>query len=128
MKRPVWVLHETILALHEQLLAEFGGATGIRDQGLLESALARPENLHAYGDPDIHELAASYAYGLMKNHAFVDGNKRIGFATAILFLELNGQRFSASEADATIQSLALAAGAIDEVKYAAWLRGNSKRA
>ncbi|MGH8770558.1 MAG: type II toxin-antitoxin system death-on-curing family toxin [Burkholderiales bacterium] len=128
MRRPVWVLRETVLALHEQLLAEFGGATGIRDQGLLESALARPENLHAYGRSGIYELAASYAYGLMKNHAFVDGNKRIGFATAILFLELNGQRFSASEADATIQSLALAAGAIDEAKYAAWLRENSKRA
>ena len=95
---------------------------------MLDSALARPENLLAYERPSAAELAASYAFGLIKNHPFVDGNKRIGFATAVLFLELNGYRFETSEADATIQTLALAAGAIDEPSYAAWLRANSRHA
>src|SRR3990167_3961748 len=109
MKPPVWVLRATVLALHEQLLAEFGGSSGIRDTGLLESALARPENLFAYGKPDIVDLAASYGAGLVKNHPFVDGNKRIGFMVAVLFLELNGYRFEAGEADATGRTLPPAA-------------------
>lgn len=128
MKTPVWILRETVLALHERLLAEFGGSSGVRDRGLLDSALARPQNLRAYGKPAVFELAASYAFGIVKNHPFVDGNKRTGFAGAILFLELNGQRFEAAEADATIQTLALAAGAIDEGAYATWLHANSRRA
>ena len=128
MKTPVWILRETVLALHERLLAEFGGLSGVRDRGLLDSALARPEHLRAYGKPAVFELAASYAFGIVKNHAFVDGNKRTGFAVAVLFLELNGQRFEADEADATIQTLALAAGAIGEGAYAAWLKANSRRA
>jgi death on curing protein len=128
VKAPVWILLETVLALHERLLAEFGGSSGVRDQCLLDSALARPKNLLAYGKPSAAELAASYAFGLIKNHPFVDGNKRIGFATAVLLLEVNGHRFEASEADATIQTLALAAGAIDEAAYAAWLKTNSRRA
>jgi len=128
MKAPVWVLRETVLALHERLLAEFGGASGVRDRGLLDSALARPEHLRAYGKPAVFQLAASYAFGIVKNHAFVDGNKRTGFAVAVLFLELNGHRFEAAEADATIQTLALAADAIDEAAYAAWLKANSRRA
>lgn len=127
MKPPVWVLHETVLALHEQLLAEFGGSAGIRDEGFLDSALARPNNLLAYGKPTIFDLAASYGFGSVKNHAFVDGNKRIGFAVAVLFLEINGYRFQASEADATVQTLALAAGEMTEAEYAAWLKANSKR-
>src|SRR3990167_3138712 len=119
MKPPVWVLRATVLALHEQLLAEFGGSTGIRDEGLLESALARPENLFAYGKPTIFDLAASYGFGLVKNHPFLDGNKRIGFAVAVLFLEINGHHFQATEADATVRTLALAAGAMKAVEYAA---------
>jgi death on curing protein len=128
MKKPVWLLKETVLALHDRLLAEFGGLPGLRDEGLLDSALARPENLFAYGKPTIFDLAASYAFGLIKNHPFMDGNKRIGFAAATVFLEINGCRFQAAEADATIQTLALAAGALDEVRYSAWLKANVKRA
>ena len=127
MRAPAWVLREAVLALHERLLAEFGGAPGLRDEGLLDSALARPENLQAYGKPSVSELAASYAFGLVKNHPFVDGNKRIGFATAIVFLEINGQRFVAKEADAVVQTLALAAGAIAEATFAAWLKTNTRR-
>lgn len=124
MSTPVWLLRETVLAAHERLLSEFGGASGIRDAGLLDSALARPDNLFAYGKPDVFRMAAAYAYGIVKNHPFVDGNKRTGFTAAIVFLELNGKTFVASEADATIQTLALAAGDLDESGYAAWLKAN----
>ena len=127
MKRPVWVLPETVAALHEQLLAVFGGAAGVRDAGLLPSALARPENLLAYGTPTAFELAASYAFGLVKNHPFVDGNKRTGFAAAVLFLELNGYRFEATEADATVRTLVLAAGEMKEGAFAGWMKANSRR-
>lgn len=126
MKEPQWVLRETVLALQERLLAEFGGLSGLRDAGLLDSALARPEHLLAYGRPDLCELAAAYAFGLVRNHPFLDGNKRIGFTTAVLFLELNGGRFAAAEADATLQTLALAARELDEAGYTAWLRSNSQ--
>lgn len=125
MKAPVWILPEVVHALHERLLAEFGGAGGVRDAGMLESALSRPANQFAYGAPSIPELAAAYAFGLVRNHPFVDGNKRIGFATAILFLELNGYRFTASEVEATVQTLALAARELDEAGFAAWLKANS---
>ena len=125
MTEPVWVLPEAIRALHERLLSEFGGASGVRDEGMLESALSRPGNQFSYGSPTIHDLAAAYAFGLVRNHPFVDGNKRIGFATAILFLEINGYRFSASEVDVTVQTLALAAHELDEAGYAAWLANNS---
>lgn len=126
MKEPVWVLREAVRALHERLLSEFGGAAGVRDDGMLESALSRPNNRFAYGSPSIPELAAAYAFGLVRNHPFVDGNKRIGFATAVLFLELNGYHFTASEVDATVRTLALAAHDLDEAGYAAWLEANSK--
>lgn len=128
MKPPVWVLRETVSALHEQLLAGFGGSAGVRDAGLLESALARPENLFHYGKPTIFDLAASYGFGLVKNHAFIDGNKRIGFAVAVLFLELNGCRFQATEADATLRTLALAAGEMNEADCAVWLQANTRKA
>lgn len=127
MKEPVWVLREVVHALHERLLSEFGGAIGVRDDGMLESALSRPNNQFAYGSSDILKLAAAYAFGLVRNHPFVDGNKRIGFATAVLFLELNGYHFVASEVDATVQTLALAAGELDEAGYAVWLKANSTR-
>ncbi len=127
MKPPTWVRHETVLALHEQLLAEFGGSAGIRDEGLLESALARPMNRLAYGEGRTWDFAASYAFGLVKNHPFVDGNKRIGFAVAVLFLEINGYRFEATEADATVRTLALAAGKMTEAEYATWLKANTRK-
>jgi death on curing protein len=126
MKEPVWVLRETVRALHERLLAEFGGASGVRDEGMLESALSRPANQFSYGSPSIPKLAAAYAFGLVRNHPFVDGNKRIGFTTAVLFLELNGYRFTASEVDATVKTLGLAAHDLDEAGYAAWLKTSSK--
>lgn len=127
MRRPEWILRETVLALHEQLLAEFGGTAGTRDEGLLDSALSRPENLFAYEHPRIAELAAAYSFGLVKNHPFVDGNKRIGFAIGALFLRLNGWVLVASEADAVLQTLALAAGEIGEKEYACWLEANSEK-
>lgn len=124
MKEPAWVLREAVLALHERLLSEFGGSAGVRDEGMLDSALSRPSSQFAHGAPTIPELAAAYAFGLIRNHPFVDGNKRIGFATAVLFLELNGCRFTASEVDATIRTLALAAHDLDEAGYAAWLKAS----
>ncbi len=128
MKEPVWVRQDVVLAFHDSLLAEHGGSSGIRDEGLLVSALGRPENLFAYGKPTLFDLAASYAFGLVKNHPFVDGNKRIGFATAGLFLELNGYRFRAEEVDVVLRTLALAAGEMGESEYAQWMKANSKRA
>ena len=127
MKRPVWLLRETVLALHEQLLSAFGGAAGIRDEGLLDSTLARPENRFSYGKPTLFDLAAAYAFGLIKNHAFIDGNKRIGFTAAVVFLETNGLRFAAAEADAAIRTLALAAGEMTEAEYAGWMKAHSRR-
>jgi death on curing protein len=128
VKPPVWVLRETVLALHEQAISRFGGASGIRDAGLLDSALARPQQLFAYGTPTLFDLAASYGFGLVRNHAFVDGNKRTGFVVAALFLELNGYRFEAAEADATVRILALAAGEMSEADLSTWLEHNSRRA
>ena len=128
MKAPSWVRRDVVLAFHERLLAEHGGGTGIRDEGLLDSALARPENQFTYGEPTLCELAASNAFGLAKNHPFVDGNKRIAFATAALFLALNGRRLVASEVEVVLRTLALAAGEIGEAEYAAWLKANTKRA
>lgn len=124
---PVWLLREAVLAAHERLLAEFGGASGVRDPGLLDSGLARAENLHAYGTPSVFELAAAYAFGVVKNHPFIDGNKRTGFTIAVVFLELNGEIFLASEVDATIQTLALAAGELDESGYADWLKASCQQ-
>ena len=127
MKTPVWVLHETVLVLHEQSLAEFGGEPGIRDEGLLDSALRKPENLFAYGKPTLFDLAASYGFGLVKNHPFIDGNKRTGFVVAVTFLQCNGWHLGASEVDAAVRTLALAAGEMTEASYAEWLKANSKR-
>jgi len=127
MKEPVWVLREVVLALHEQSLAEHGGSAGLRDAGLLDSALGKPLNQFAYGNPNIFDLAASYASGLAKNHPFIDGNKRVAFVAAITFLELNGHQFTATEADAALRTLALAAGEMTESAYAAWLETNSKK-
>jgi len=130
MKRnkPVWIEERDALAIHDRLLADHGGPPGLRDEGLLQSALARPLQHHAYADsPDVVEMAALYTTGLVRNHPFVDGNKRAGLVVGILFLELNGFRFIASEEDATQAVLSLASGTLDEAAYTAWLRANSKR-
>ena len=124
MKESVWIDREDCLGFHGALLARFGGLDGLRDSGLLESALARPMQLLAYGKPDLFELAASYAHGIVKNHPFLDGNKRSGLMAAALFLELNGMVFRAPEEQAVLQTLALAAGEIDADAYAEWLRNS----
>ena len=118
----IWIDPAVILAVHEEQLAEHGGAAGVRDVGLLDSALARPRNQALYGQPDVCELAAAYAFGLVRNHPFVDGNKRSAFVAAELFLALNGQRLTASDADCVLEMLKLAASEIDEQVFAAWLR------
>lgn len=125
---PTWLDRGDCLAIHESMLGQHGGLSGIRDENMLESALAKPRNLFAYEMPDGAAMAASYAAGIILNHPFLDGNKRTGFMVAAAFLELNGFEFTASEADAVLQTLALAAGALDESGYAAWLRTNSRRA
>jgi death-on-curing protein len=122
---PVWIDEWEILAFHEELLARFGGAAGIRDAGLLESALNRPLQLFHYGDPTLPEMADAYGAGIVKNHPFLDGNKRTGFLAAALFLETNGYRFEATEEEVVERTLALAAGAIGEAEYAAWLERSS---
>ena len=128
MKAPVWLNREEALALHDMLLSQYGGCAGVRDQGLLDSALARPQQVFAYGKPTLPELAAAYASGIIKNHPFLDGNKRTGFMLGAGFLELNGREFFASEADAVIRTLALAAGEMSAAAYAEWLEHNSRKA
>lgn len=122
-----WIDRRALLLLHAESLAEHGGAEGLRDEGLLESALARPENLAAYGQPDFADLAASYGLGLAKNHAFVDGNKRAAFLAVGLFLYLNGFRLQATQAEATLTMLALAGSEITEAEFAAWIRDHAAR-
>ncbi len=121
-----WVDKRALLLLHDESLAEHGGAPGIRDEGLLDSALARPLNRLAYGDPDFADLAAAYAHGLAKNHPFVDGKERAAFLAAGLFLVANGFRLQTTQADATLTMLALAAGEIEEAAFAAWVREHSR--
>ncbi len=121
-----WIDRRLLVILHDESLAAHGGASGLRDEGLLESALARPLNLVAYGDPDVCELAAAYGVGLAKNHAFVDGNKRVAFLAVGLFLRLNAHRLKASQADATVTMFGVAAGEINEAEFAQWLRTHSE--
>lgn len=123
----VWVDRSVILAVHDEQLAEHGGAVGLRDEGLLDSALARPLHLDAYGQPDVADLAAAYGVGLAKNHAFIDGNKRTAFVAMELFLVLNSHELLASDADCVLTMLAVAAGEIDEPACAAWIREKSVR-
>jgi len=122
MNEPVWVTEEDCLSCHDKLLARFGGASGVRDKGLLLSALARPQHVFAYERPSLFDLAAAYAHGIVKNHPFIDGNKRSGFLAATLFLEANGIRFNGDERDAVIQTLALAAGESTLQDFSAWLQ------
>lgn len=128
MKKPVWIDERDALALHDLLLDLDGGAEGVRDEGLLKSALARPQQIYAYGDrPGIVELAAAYTFAILRNHPFIDGNKRTGFVVGALFLELNGYRLIAGEEDATQAVMGLAAGSLDEPVFVAWLRANVKK-
>ena len=128
MKKPVWLDRADCLAIHEMMLARHGGLAGVRDEGLLESALGKPLNVQAYASPTLPELAASYATGIILNHAFIDGNKRTGFLMAVTFLELNGREFVASEESVVKSTIALAAGEFKESEYAAWLTENSRKA
>jgi death-on-curing protein len=121
-----WINRQVLLLLHEESLAEHGGASGLRDEGLLDSALARPLNLSLYAKPDVADLAAAYGVGLAKNHAFVDGNKRAAFLAVGLFLSLNGYRLCTSQADATLTMLSVAVGDIDETTFAQWVRAHSQ--
>jgi death-on-curing protein len=125
MNEPVWITREDCLAYHESLLERFGGLSGIRDESLLDSALNRPKHLFAYGKPSIFQMAASYARGIVKNHPFLDGNKRAGFIAAALFIETNGFRFQAPEEEAVLETLSLAAGETSEEAYTAWLERTS---
>jgi death-on-curing protein len=128
MSEPVWVMRSVIDAMHDMQLAEHGGASGVRDEGLLESALARPQNLHVYGESNLCALAAAYAFGLARNHPYVDGNKRTAFLAAYVFLKINGISLTATEIDATAAMLNLASGTIDEGSFAVWLRANTQDA
>jgi len=125
MNAPNWVDRQVLIAIQSELLNRFGGLAGIRDEGLLDSAINKPKNLFAYGQPTVFELAASYATGLVKNHPFLDGNKRIRFMAAYVFLGANGWSLEATEEEAVLETLALAAGELAEADYAAWLARNS---
>lgn len=127
MKEPVWIDERDALALHDRLLALDGGAVGVRDTALLQSALARPRQLHAYADKaDIVDMAAAYTSAIIRNHPFLDGNKRAGFLVGALFLEMNGYRFTASEEDATQAIMRLAARILSEDAFAKWMRANTE--
>lgn len=127
MKEPRWISKQALLLLHGESLAEHGGAGGIRDDGMLDSALGRPLNQHAYGGvDDLAQLAAVYAFGIARNHPFVDGNKRAALIAAGLFLSLNGHRLVADKVDAYEVTLALAAGDTREDDFANWIRKNSR--
>jgi death on curing protein len=127
VKEPVWIDERDVLVLHDRLLALDGGSAGVQSEALLQSALARPKQIRAHGDsPDIIDMAAAYTAGIVRNHPFVDGNKRTGLVVGVLFLEMNGYRFTASEEDATQIILGLAAGTLNEAAFTAWLRSNAR--
>ena len=129
MSEPVWLERGALELLHSESIAEHGGAEGLRDEGLFESALARPKNLYAYESvTDPARLAAAYAFGLARNHAFVDGNKRIAFIAAGLFLRINGKRLVADRAEATLVMLSVASGSFSETELADWTHKNMKPA
>jgi len=127
VKNWIWLDVTDVTAYHAEQIAEHGGSEGLRDRGLLESALARPLNLATYGKPTVFELAAAYAFGIAKNHSFVDGNKRLAFVASVTFLELNGWKFVATEEDAAIAFLGLAGGRVTEQDLARWLKARSRK-
>lgn len=126
MSEPAWIQPELVLSLQAELIAEYGGLNGVRDAGLLESALARPRQLLAYGDPNLFELAAAYAFGIVRNHPFVDGNKCAALAAADVFLQLNGFEIVVDEIHAVVAFQDLAAGEIDEAMLAKWIEANAE--
>jgi death on curing protein len=127
VKEPEWLPKALILAIHDEQLAEHGGGAGVRDEGLLDSALARPRNRYEYDEEtDLASLAAAYAFGIAKNHPFIDGNKRTAFVAAEVFLDVNGLTLVATDQDCVITMLRLASGEIDEDTFAAWLRTNAR--
>lgn len=121
-----WLEPKVLLAVHEEQLAEHGGAAGTRDLGLFESALANPRNLAVYGEPDAAALAASYGCGIARNHPFIDGNKRTAFVAVELFLRINGVELSADDQDCVMTMLAVAAGTLEEAAFADWLRAHTQ--
>ena len=121
----VWISRELILAVHDEMLAQYGGASGIRDEGLLESALARPVNRAVYGEPDIAELAALYAIAIARNHPFVDGNKRAAFGAMTLFLSLNGLELESPEVEAAEIMLKMAGHYIEDEEFSAWVAAHA---
>jgi len=123
-RRWIWIDPAVLDAVHEEQLAEHGGPAGVRDANGLASALARHENLAAYGQPDVADLAAAYGYGLARNHPFIDGNKRTAFVAVELFLALNGHELSADDADCVLTMLSVAAGDMEEAAFAAWIRAH----
>lgn len=125
MKEPTWLIKTVVLALQEEQLAEHGGQLGVRDEGLLDSALDRPKNQCIRGTPDIYDLAAAYAYGIAKNHPFLDGNKRASLVAAEAFLNLNGHDLTAADAEVLAVWLALASGEMTEIELAEWFRSNA---
>ena len=128
LKEPVWVTYEQAVAIHSKQLLRFGGAAGLRDEGMLRSALERPVNKWQYEQAGLAELAAAYAFGLAKNHPFIDGNKRIAFMTMLLFLRKNDVRFAPDQAQATVIILSLAAGEVSEEGLTRWIRDNWPKA
>ena len=128
MKRLRWLTAKAVLAIHEELIVRYGGVSGLRDDGLLESAVARPQNLAAYGQKiSVASLSAAYAWGLLRNHPFVDGNKRTALAAIVVFLELNGWELGCSEAEETAMVLRAAAGEITERAWTEWVRRSTKK-
>ena len=125
MKEPVWIQLAAVLQFHDQSIGEFGGPPGVRDRGAIESALDRPKNLLAYGDPDLFDLAAAFTAGLNQNHGFIDGNKRTAFVTGAVFLGVNGYQLEAEQAEVIAAMLSLAEHVIDEGGYGRWLRDHS---
>lgn len=126
MKEPIWLNRDDCLAIHEMALSQHGGWAGVRDEGLLLSALAKPQNRFSYGSKSLPEMAASYAVGIVLNHPFLDGNKRTGFMLAATFLELSGWELTATEESVVQSTVALASGKMTEAKYSEWLRKNCK--
>ncbi len=129
MREPIWVRDDVVRAIHLRQISEHGGEAGLRDAGLLDSALARPKSLLAYSDspPDLSTMAAAYAFGIAKNHPFIDGNKRTAYVVCRTFLILNGQEIKATQEEKYTAFLALSAGELDEADLAEWLRGRSSR-
>ena len=122
-----WLREDVVVALHSEQIAEHGGSPGIRDVGLLSSALARPQHRAAYGEPTVFDLAAAYAFSIVSNHPFVDGNKRTGLLAAYVFLDLNGWELTASETEAVTAVLALAVKEIDEAGFSSWIEGRASK-